>query len=232
MNGTATTTGTELQGQRFFSILTNLRQDLTDMLKREMDLLKTELSEKMSCMGKQGVNVAIGGGVALIGVIFLLIGICGLIAFGLIKAGLDPMLAFGLAFLGFGLIMGIVGYLVLNKGIAALKTTSFAPAQTLRTVKEITKPDANPITAHATAGETESEKARKVKQARAAVERKIQDVQTEAAELRARMTPKYMWAATRTACSRRPQLTAGIGAAVVALGYLLMRRRHRTITIG
>ena len=227
MNGTAAATSDSLQGQRFFSVLSNLRQDLTDMLKREMDLLKAEMSEKVSCMGKQGMFIGIGAVVALLGVMLLLMGICGLIAFGLMKAGLSPMLAAAIAFLAFGAILGGVGYGVLNKGIKTLSKTKMAPEVTVRTVKEITKPEANPIMAHASPiSDEESEKARRVKTARAAVERKIERVQSEAAEIRARLNPKYMWAATCTAAKRRPKISAGIGASVLALGYWIVRRRR------
>jgi hypothetical protein len=216
-----------LQGQRFFSVLSNLRQDLTDMLKREMDLLKAELSEKVSCMGRQGMFIGIGAVVALIGVTFVLIGACGFLAFALTKAGLSPMMAGTVAFLSFGATLGGLGYAILNQGIKTLSKTKMAPEQTVRTVKEIAKPESHPIMYHAVhLTEDEDEKVRKVKAARAAAERKIMEVQREAAEVRARLSPKYMWAATCTAAKRRPKISAGLGASIAALGYWLIRR-HR-----
>src|SRR4051812_30223928 len=193
MNGTATTATSELQGQRFFSILGNLRQDLTDMMKREMNLLKAEFSAKFSCLARQGIYVAAGGIVALIGAELLLVGICAFIAFGLVKAGLSPIMASAIAFAVFGIVLGVLGYMVLKKGIAAISKTSYAPEETLHTVKEFAKPDENPIHAHAARKEDDSEAARKVRAARSAAERKIQEVQNEAAEIRARLQPRYMW---------------------------------------
>ena len=237
MNGTATATRTttttastgEFQGQRFFSVLSNLRQDLTDMLKTEMDLFKAEMSEKASCMGRQGMFIGIGAIVALLGATLLLVGICGFIAFGLNKAGLSPLLSFGIAFAAFGTIVAGAGYFILNKGIKTLSKTKIAPEQTVRTVKEITKPDANPVRAHKglLTDEEDDDKSHRVKAARIAAEKKIEKVQREAAEIRARMNPKYLWAATCTAAKRRPKMSAGIGASIVALGYLLIRRRRR-----
>src|SRR5436190_23441590 len=101
MNGTATAaaaTTENLQGQRFFSVLANLRQDLTDLLKREMDLLKAELGQKISCMGRQGIFIGIGAVVAVLGVTLLLVGLCGFITYGLNKAGLSPLMSFAIAF--------------------------------------------------------------------------------------------------------------------------------------
>jgi hypothetical protein len=236
MNGTAasgtTTTASahptdNLQGQRFFSVLTNLRQDLTDMLKREMDLLKAECSEKLSCMGRQGMFIGIGAVVALLGVTLLLIGICGFLAFGLNKAGLSPLMSFAIAFFAFGAIVAGAGYFVLNKGIKTLSKTRMAPEQTVRTVKEITKPDTHPIPRQAgLLHDEEDDKSHQVKSARMHAERKIAEVQRESAEIRRRLTPKYLWAATCTAAKRRPKATAGIGASILALGVLLLRRRH------
>jgi hypothetical protein len=230
MNGTTATTD-NLQGQRFFSILGNLRQDLTDMIKREVTLLKTEFSAKASCLGRQGAFIAAGGLVALIGAELLIIGLCAFIAFGLVKAGLSPLVASAIAFAAFGLILGAGGFMVLKKGINTFKETSYAPEQTLHTVKEITKPDANPIRAHAGAATEDSEAARKVRAARSAAERKIEQVQSEAAEIRARLQPKYMWAATCTAVQRRPKMFAGIGASLVAVGYLFIRRRRSHMVV-
>lgn len=229
MNGT--TTNSELQGQRFFSILGNLRQDLTDMMTREMNLLKAEFSAKFSFLARQGAYVAAGGMVALVGVELLLVGLCGFIAFGLFKAGLSPLVAGAIAFAAFGAILGAAGYMVLKKGIAALSKTSYAPEETLHTVKEIAKPDENPIRARAGKTAEASEADRKIRAARAAAERKIQEVQNEAAEIRARLQPRYMWAATCTALKRRPQLSAGIGASILALGYLFQRRRRSRTAI-
>jgi ElaB/YqjD/DUF883 family membrane-anchored ribosome-binding protein len=70
------------------------------------------------------------------------------------------------------------------------------------------------------------ENAEKTHRARVAAEKKIIKVQSELAEVQARMKPKYMWKATCTAVKRRPKTTAGVSAAVIALGYVLAKRRH------
>jgi hypothetical protein len=193
-----------------------------------MDLLKAELSAKVSCMGRQGAFIGIGAVVALLGVVLLLIGLCGFIAYGLNRAGLSPLMSFAIAFAAFGAILGGVGYGVLNKGIKTLSKTKMAPEQTVRTVKEITKPDRNPIMPHASAvtDEEDDEKSNRVKAARMQAERKIAEVQRESAEIRRRLSPKYMWAATCTAAKRRPKISAGIGASLLALGVLMIRRRR------
>jgi ElaB/YqjD/DUF883 family membrane-anchored ribosome-binding protein len=70
------------------------------------------------------------------------------------------------------------------------------------------------------------EKSEKTHKARVAAEKKMDTVQSELAEVRARMKPKYMWQATCTAVKRRPKTSAGVGAAVIALGYVMAKRRH------
>jgi len=72
-----------------------------------------------------------------------------------------------------------------------------------------------------------TEAGEKTHKARVAAEKKIEQVSEEFAEVQARMNPKYMWAATCTAVKRRPQASAGIGAAVLALGYFLTKRSRK-----
>src|SRR5204862_6061735 len=97
MNGTTASPG-QYSGVRLFTILGNLRQDLTAMIKSELALLKNELSASISTMGKDGLLVVIGGFIAYTGAIFALFGIAAIIAFALHEAGLSILLASSIAF--------------------------------------------------------------------------------------------------------------------------------------
>lgn len=224
MNGNAETVGA-YSGQRLFTLLGNLRQDLTDLIKGELALLKSEISATVSSMGKDGVMILAGGFIAYTGAIFALVGLATLIAFALNKAGLSIMMSMWISFLVFGLAIAATGYMVLKSGISKFKEVKVAPRQTISTVKEFVKGEtgAAGIVASKDLKDEASEKTHK---ARVAAEKKIEKVQGELAEVQARMKPKYMWKATCTAAKRRPKMTAGIGAAVIALGYVMARRRH------
>jgi hypothetical protein len=224
MNGIAAKPN-DLSGQRFFSLLGTLREHVTEMFQKEINLLKTELGEKCSSMGKDGILIVAGGLVAYTGVIFLLIGLCALIIYALEKAGLSLVMGIWIAFLAFGLVIAGVGYGVLQAGLGKLKKTSLAPKETLFTVKEFKDPEK----LHVGPSAEEKSDSSKTHVARVSAEKKIEQVQADLAEVRSRLTPRYMWAATCTAAKRRPQLSASIGAAVMALGYLMIRRRRHHI---
>src|SRR5687768_1155867 len=224
MNGTVETSG-PYSGQRLFTLLGNLRADLTEMLKSELALLKSEISASVSNMGKDGAMIAAGGFVAYTGAVLALVGLACLIAFGLNKAGLSVLMALWISFLGFGLLVAAGGYMVLKSGLSKMKEVSMSPKQTVATVKEFVKGETGAAGIVASK-DLKDEKSEKTQRARVAAEKNIATVQSELAEVQARSKPKYMWAATCTAAKRRPKAAAGIGAAVVGLAYLMVKRRH------
>jgi len=88
-------------------------------------------------MGKDSVNVAIGGFVAYAGLIVFLGALGMLIAFALQQLNLDPFLS---AFIGLGAIGFIViavGAIMLLGGLKALKKESIAPERTIETLQRV-----------------------------------------------------------------------------------------------
>jgi ElaB/YqjD/DUF883 family membrane-anchored ribosome-binding protein len=225
MNGNVDTT--EYRGQRLFTLLGNLRQDLTEMFKSEINLLKSEISATFSNMGKDGVMILVGGVIAYTGAVLAFIGLAALIAFAIHAAGLSTLMSLWISFLAFGLLVAATGYLVLKSGISKFKEVKFAPNETVATVKEFVKGE-TPAGGIVASKDLKDEKSEKTHRARVAAEKKIEKVQNELAEVQARMKPKYMWQATCTAVKRRPKTSAGIGASIIALGYVMAKRHmHR-----
>jgi hypothetical protein len=198
------------------------------MIKSELALLKSEISASVSNMGKDGAMIAAGGFIAYTGAVLALVGIASLIAWGLNAAGLSVLMSLWIAFLAFGLIVAAAGYMILKSGLSKMKEVSMSPKQTVATVKEFVKGETGAAGIVATK-DLKDEKDEKTQRARVVAEKKIATVQSELAEVQARMKPKYMWNATCTAVKRRPKAAAGIGAAVLTLGYLMAKRRsnHR-----
>jgi hypothetical protein len=215
----------EYRGQRLFTLLGNLRQDLTDMIKSELNLLKSEISATVSSMGKDGVMIVVGGFVAYTGAIFALVGLATLIAFALNKSGLSIMMSLWISFLVFGLAIAGAGYGMLKSGISKFKEVKVAPKETISTVKEFVKGQTGAAGIVASK-DLKDEANEKTHRARVVAEKKMEKVHGELAEVQARLKPKYMWQATCTAVKRRPKMSAGIGAAVIALGYVMAKRRH------
>lgn len=126
-----------LNGSSIFDLFKDLREEVKTFLREEVHLAKAELSEKISRMGKESVNIAIGGFVAYAGLIVFLGALGMLIAFALQRLNLDPFLS---AFIGLGAIGFIViavGAIMLLSGLTALKKESLSPERTIESLQRV-----------------------------------------------------------------------------------------------
>lgn len=117
------------------TLLRDLRDETSTLLRQEVALAKTELKENVSRAGHHAAQIAIGGFVAYAGIIVLLIGIGHLLGAVLIRAGLDPQLAQWLAPSVIGLVVALVGWSMLSKAKAALTHDDLAPRQTIDSLR-------------------------------------------------------------------------------------------------
>lgn len=116
-------------------ILRDLREETTQLLRQEVDLAKTEMSEKMSRLGSNMGSVATGGAVLFAGALTLLAALTlGLIA--LFSQFMDRDVAMWLAPLLVGGILAGVGYSMVKKALQALKQEGIAPQRTTQSLKE------------------------------------------------------------------------------------------------
>ena len=105
-----------------------LSRETRTLVQQELQLARTELTEKASRMGK-GAAVIVGGGlIAYAG----LLAIVAALVLILMAIGLPPWAA---ALLGGVLVAGI-GYLLVRSGLATLKSQELAPRKTIETLKE------------------------------------------------------------------------------------------------
>lgn len=118
-------------------LVRTLKVEVQKLFRQELELVKAELSEKLSVFGRNAAALVAGGVLAYAGLIVFLIGIGWLIAWALEHAGLDPALAgfvglavTGLAGLGVG--MGLV-----LKGIKTMSKESLAPQKTVHTIQRL-----------------------------------------------------------------------------------------------
>ncbi len=118
------------------TLLKQLRDDSTSLVKQEVALFKTEMSEKASRLGRNSVYVAVGGFVALLGLIFILQAVSSLVTVGLVAAGLDPGYALWLGPLIVGLVVAIIGIVLVQKGISTIKSESLKPHQTIDSLNQ------------------------------------------------------------------------------------------------
>lgn len=116
-------------------LLKELRDETTTLLRQEVDLAKTEMSEKASRVGSNLGSLALGGAVAFLGALALLAAV----VYGLTSL-LDQFMSIGVAIwlapLLVGLVLAAVGYSLVQKALATLKQESLTPKRTTQTLQE------------------------------------------------------------------------------------------------
>ena len=118
------------------TLLRDLRDETTTLLRQEVALAKSEMKENVSRMGGHAAQIALGGFVAYAGIIVLLIGFGHLLGALLIRAGLDELVAQWLAPSIVGLIVAILGWMMLTKAKNAMAHDDLAPKQTIDSLRE------------------------------------------------------------------------------------------------
>lgn len=116
-------------------LLKELRDETTTLLRQEVDLAKTEMSEKASRVGRNVGSLAVGGAVLFLGALALLAAV----VYGLTSL-LDQFMSLGVAIwlapLLVGLVLAGVGYSLTKKALATLRQESLAPQKTTQTLQE------------------------------------------------------------------------------------------------
>ena len=120
----ATTKDERTLGEMF----AELSRETRTLVQQELQLAKTELTEKASRLGK-GAGLIVGGGLIAYGGLLAIIAAMVLITIAL---GVPPWAA---ALVGGALAAGI-GYLLIRSGLAALKPQELTPRKTIDTLKE------------------------------------------------------------------------------------------------
>jgi hypothetical protein len=109
-------------------LFAELSHDVSALVRKEVELARTEMSHNVSRLGRHAAMVAVGGAVAYAGLLTI------------VAALVVILSTFGLTWWASTLIVGIVvalvGYLLLQRGISAMQWDSFAPTETIETMKE------------------------------------------------------------------------------------------------
>lgn len=116
-------------------ILKELSSETSTLLRQEVDLAKTEMSEKASRLGSNLGSVAVGGAVAFAGALVLLYAVvAGLTS--LFDQFMDLEVAVWLAPLLVGIVLAAVGYGLIKKALETLKQESLTPRRTTESLQE------------------------------------------------------------------------------------------------
>jgi hypothetical protein len=106
-----------------------LSQDMTLLVRQEIQLARTEMSDKLSRFTTNLISVAAGGFVAYLGGLALVA--------ALILALRDlANISLAVSALIVGAILAIVGYVMLQRGMKELKRVDLSPRRTVETLKD------------------------------------------------------------------------------------------------
>lgn len=118
------------------SLLKELRDETTTLMREEVALAKTETSEKINRVSRNVGYLAGGGSVAFAGVMMLLLAAAAGLYVGLLAMDLAVSTALWLAPLIVALVVIAIGYAMLQKAINTLKHESAIPERTAKTVQD------------------------------------------------------------------------------------------------
>lgn len=122
------------RGESIADLIKDLRDEATLLVRQEVALAKTEISEKMARILRNTVYAIAGALVAFVGVIFILQAATVAIGIGLHQAGLTEKQSLWASPLILGVIVAIVGTVLISKGIAAVKSESLVPEKTMESL--------------------------------------------------------------------------------------------------
>lgn len=112
------------EGRPLADLLGGLVNDISTLFRQEVQLAKTEASEKASQAMGAAASIAIGGVLALGALGVLLSAIVSLLAALFVNMGWDPTMANALSAFIVTAVVGIAGWMSITKGIDALKASN------------------------------------------------------------------------------------------------------------
>lgn len=121
---------TDSDGRSITGLIKELRDETTTLMRQEVALAKTEMSEKLSRLTRNVTYLAVGGGIAFAGLIILLMAAAAGTYVALLAAGLSHMTSGWLAPLIVGGIVAVLGYAFVQKGLSTLRHESLVPQRT------------------------------------------------------------------------------------------------------
>jgi hypothetical protein len=214
------------KNETVFELASDWKSDVLTLIRKELDLAKTELSEKLSCLGRNGAFIAAGGVCALMALFILFLGLGAFIAWALGKAGLSIGLSYFIGYFGLGLLVAGAGYMLIMKGIHAISAAKLAPEKTISSLKEMKGEPAITV-------ETKKVEIKQPKKSSDELKHEVEITQSrleqEAEEIKDRLTARHMartaWAMTREHPVRIALISAVTGLSSFALFKWRMRAR-------
>lgn len=108
-------------------LFSELASETSTLVRQELQLAKTEMTQKATSAGKDIGMIGAGGALAYAGLLAVI---------AAVVIGLGQLIPMWLSALIVGLVVIGVGYMLVQRGLTALKQVNPAPSQTIETLKE------------------------------------------------------------------------------------------------
>lgn len=122
-------------GRPLGDLLTGLVGDISGLFRKEIELAKTEASEKLDDVLKASRNLAIGGVLAIGAVGVLLAALVAGLAALLVGMGMDPTLASFISGLVVAIVIGAIAWSTISRGLADLNATKLNMQRTTNSLR-------------------------------------------------------------------------------------------------
>lgn len=106
----------------------DLARQMSTLVRQEVNLARTEMTQKVKTAARDVALMVVGGVVAL-GAYLTLLAFC---VVGLIQVGVP----YWLSALIVAVVFGAIGYMLFQMGMSGLRRSNLAPQQTIETLKE------------------------------------------------------------------------------------------------
>lgn len=108
-------------------LFSELMRETSTLVRQEVQLAKTEITQKVTSAGKDAGMIGAGGALAYAGLLTLI---------AALVIGLGQIIPMWLSALIVGIVVVGVGYALIQRGLTAIKQIDPAPRQTLETLQE------------------------------------------------------------------------------------------------
>jgi len=108
-------------------LFAELATETSTLVRQEVQLAKTELTQKVTSAGKDAGMIGAGGALAYAGLLAIIAAVI---------IGLGHLIGMGWSALIVGLVVVGIGYVLIQQGLNALKRIDPAPRETIESLKE------------------------------------------------------------------------------------------------
>jgi hypothetical protein len=109
-------------------LFAELSRDTSTLVRKEVELARVEMTTKAARVGRHVAYIAVGGAVAYAGVLVLAAALVMLLELAGLTWWASALIV--------GIVIALIGYLFVQRGISALQKDNLAPTETIATMKE------------------------------------------------------------------------------------------------